>query len=1064
MVSAQQRLEALTSVEALYRRLEQSGEEEVAKIWDEWLLVEEELGPDPGGQGWMEFWKGRQSCLQGKDCHNIFIALADHYAEGHPISLAAAQWLANRAPPWKGFRLRHRPSQPQCWPHQLPLARQRDEPRWESLQFQAQDQQIYLPPNRVWDRRSGRPLSQASGLSQRGSLETPDPYLSREGRIQCTIDRLNRSRLEICVEGKSTCLELGYQVRDLKISQNGHWILCLAQFSGSGALCYDLRGFELDSQGRILRTSLQPGIPWGQVWHRWQRWSLKLDSEFLVLFETLKDGTEKPLLHLPPWYSIHRFSAEDRYARLHIDGQHPKILDLESGKLEWDQKNFAGARFPSNYSHVRAICADSLRCYLELPEENNQDYEGVRWGRPAVRDLLSGKDLLLQQPRAKPLCEARFLPGNQLLVFSQDGDYTEACPVRLWDLNCEPPKQQARFSFPPLVSLPAVSENGEWLAAATSYDAVWLYRLQPGGLPKLSGHQSTIRHLCLSQDGRILASGSNDQTVGVFDLEEGRPLAQFGEAVGWTCPQVSAEGRWVLVRSSAPDLLYDLEERQLFEGQLRLSRDGKVARAEKDRIDILQPETWEVLVSYEAHQAPITSFAFSPFHPWMVSGDEQGGLHVWSVVDGKTFYRQQEEGFPIQSIAWVSPSKIRYFPKNKIGNYHWTWTLGAGLSGGWDPSPVIPYESSSQGRCPSGIWEFWCRGTHLNLLHLSTGRRFYWPCTTRVCCGLFRNSQEILIGLDSGDILHLDLPQMEHSEDHPQRSSLEVPIPSRMARSPWESLRKLNHVLVVAPVDSGKLLPFLPLLQQLQSPDLKFTLAIPGHCPDYRWGWPLENESEAPDPLTGYLFSRLQGHAFWVYHEGAPPVLAKSYAAMEEALQPEALVLLDSGGDSLIVGDEETGPRPARFLSHLCAIPSRYGRESLLLVSGLGLGPPQPYCLYYQLQALAELSRERALLDGRSLLPQQPASLWLKDLLRGQEHLLDPWSQAFLQSLQEDLAPLKVSHPLSLLQWTLDLDRLTSGKTLLKWIREAQSLTEVERSLENFRHSSTPRPWRALPH
>src|SRR5262249_31174860 len=66
----------------------------------------------------------------------------------------------------------------------------------------------------------------------------------------------------------------------------------------------------------------------------------------------------------------------------------------------------------------------------------------------------------------------------------------------------------------------AFSPDGKWLAWSGLYKEVHLLSLETGELRSVSGHNSAVRLVTFSPDGRFLLSGSDDRTARLYSLSD----------------------------------------------------------------------------------------------------------------------------------------------------------------------------------------------------------------------------------------------------------------------------------------------------------------------------------------------------------------------------------------------------------------------------------------------------------------------------------------------------------------------------------------------------------------
>jgi WD40 repeat protein len=130
----------------------------------------------------------------------------------------------------------------------------------------------------------------------------------------------------------------------------------------------------------------------------------------------------------------------------------------------------------------------------------------------------------------------------------------------------------------------AFREDGRVLASGSRDGSVILWDPASGSkLATLEGHATQVSSISLSHDGKIAPSGSNDGTIKIWDLTVGKELAT---AKAHTAPVIS----------------------------LAFSQDGKsLASASLDHTVILwEPTTGQQRATLAGHDGPFSSLAFSP--------------------------------------------------------------------------------------------------------------------------------------------------------------------------------------------------------------------------------------------------------------------------------------------------------------------------------------------------------------------------------------------------------------------------------------------------------------------
>ena len=201
------------------------------------------------------------------------------------------------------------------------------------------------------------------------------------------------------------------------------------------------------------------------------------------------------------------------------------------------------------------------------------------------------------------------------------------------------------------------------LADSTETEAALPY----SAFTTLKGHSAQINALALSLDETTLASGSDDRTVKLWDIQAGRELRTLaGHSDRVQAVAFSPDGKWiisgsgsgeVLVRNAATGILHaNLMGHSSAINDLAVSSDGRVlASASADSTirlwDLSQGELLDVL---EGHQSYVNTVIFAPDGKTLLSGAADRTIRTWDLSSGESVTLKGHDTY-INDIA-VSPN------------------------------------------------------------------------------------------------------------------------------------------------------------------------------------------------------------------------------------------------------------------------------------------------------------------------------------------------------------------------------------------------------------------------
>ncbi|WP_199321945.1 NB-ARC domain-containing protein [Leptolyngbya sp. FACHB-321] len=264
------------------------------------------------------------------------------------------------------------------------------------------------------------------------------------------------------------------------------------------------------------------------------------------------------------------------------------------------------------------------------------------------------------------ICLWRVVDGQQVVTlkghtgwiwtvaFSPDGKTLASCSddplIRLWDV------QNLDFEQSNTANLAEVSDSSH---------------LSVTCLNILRGHSGRVWTIAFSPDGQMLASGSEDQTIRLWNARDGTCLTVLqGHTGGVTSVNFSPNGQ---ILSSASDnssirlwsvahctTLKTLSGHTRWVWAVAFSPDGQtLASASDDRtIRLWDVQTGICRKTLQGHTSWVTSLSFSPNGQTLASGSDDASVRLWSVQDGTCFKRLPGHSSCVWSVAFSPDGQI----------------------------------------------------------------------------------------------------------------------------------------------------------------------------------------------------------------------------------------------------------------------------------------------------------------------------------------------------------------------------------------------------------------------
>ena len=272
--------------------------------------------------------------------------------------------------------------------------------------------------------------------------------------------------------------------------------------------------------------------------------------------------------------------------------------------------------------------------------------------------------------------DAQFSPDEKKIVtVSQDGT------AIVWDATTGEPGAPFTGHDGPVYSA-AFSSNGDAVVTGGYDKRVLVWRpsdvrpydftrltskngsvVPPPKFRSLDGHEGPVRAVAFSQDGSRIISGSQDNTIRLWDSEGGQLLKSFRGHDGAVRTVAFAQSDQVILSGSHDNSIRkwnisEYEEIRVLQGQVLeghvdailsagFSPDGeRIVTASRDRT----ARTWETFtgqplkVFAEGHSFLATSAAFFPGGKRLATGAVDNTVRIWDVDSGTQLVRLEHTG------------------------------------------------------------------------------------------------------------------------------------------------------------------------------------------------------------------------------------------------------------------------------------------------------------------------------------------------------------------------------------------------------------------------------------
>ena len=216
------------------------------------------------------------------------------------------------------------------------------------------------------------------------------------------------------------------------------------------------------------------------------------------------------------------------------------------------------------------------------------------------------------------------------------------------------------------VNCVAVSPDGKWAASGSDDKTVKIWDLESGECwATLEGHTDNVNSVAITADGKRILSGSWDNTIRIWDVAERKAIASW-EASGYFVLSVFAmlDGKCAISSGTklkildiaAQHCLTTLNDHLKVVTSVAVSKDEKcaVSGSFDKTVRIWNLETGECRATLEGHSDIVNSVQITPDGRFAVSGSNDKTIKIWDLSKGTCIGTLEGHQDKVPSVA-ISP-------------------------------------------------------------------------------------------------------------------------------------------------------------------------------------------------------------------------------------------------------------------------------------------------------------------------------------------------------------------------------------------------------------------------
>lgn len=235
------------------------------------------------------------------------------------------------------------------------------------------------------------------------------------------------------------------------------------------------------------------------------------------------------------------------------------------------------------------------------------------------------------------------------------------------------------------------SENGRWIATASNDGSAKLWDVETGTeLRTFEGHSKRVTNAVLSPDNKKLATSSEDKTIKIWDIVSGVEIQSFNLDIDYSHQvEFSKDGNSIFVNYPwiSAVVQFDLKTKQevrrfighkAYIKHFAISPDGRqlLTGSVTGTARLWNVSTGEIILTYHGHSERINKVAFAPDGFSVVTGSADGTAKVWGTWVGNEIHKLTSVGeIAVETVAFSHDGK-KVLTGSQMGAELWDASTG----------------------------------------------------------------------------------------------------------------------------------------------------------------------------------------------------------------------------------------------------------------------------------------------------------------------------------------------------------------------------------------------------